>query len=155
MRLGRCVRVVLAWGVPWVAFAAVSACDEPPPFPPPTDTCTILPTLSSLKENYFARSCVFSGCHLGRRAEANLDLTTDDLHALLVGVGVEDALAAARGKIRVVPGDPDGSFMLQKVENRQAADEGGIMPEDADGPVDPDCRIKMLRQWIADGALDN
>lgn len=132
----------------------VAGCDDPPPFPDAGD-CKVEPTLSSLKATYFANSCAFSGCHLGSRAEGKLDLTRADLHAILVGVVADDEVAGPRGKLRVVAGDPAASFMVQKVEGTQAADEGGIMPDQTDEIIDPDCSVAALKQWIADGALDN
>lgn len=147
-----------------LALTALAACDEPPYIPPLEDAsgadtapapCTVEPTLSSLKANYFKSSCVFSGCHDKRSAEGELDLSADDLHAQLVGVGVNDENAGPRGKIRIVAGDPDASFMVQKVEGTMARDEGTWMPDGTDEAVDPTCRIAKLREWIAAGALDN
>lgn len=155
--------------VSWVFVAAVmiGACDQPPYIPPKetdddtsgTDTvtpsCEVEATLSSLKAKYFKGSCVFSGCHDKRSAEGGIDFTVEGLHAVLVGVPAEDEKAGPRGKLRVVAGDPDASFMVQKVEGTMGKDEGDWMPQGTDEPIDPECRIKMLRQWISDGALDN
>jgi hypothetical protein len=74
-----------------------------------------------------------------------------DLHAALVNVPAVHAGAIAAGKKLVVPGDPAASFLVQKVEGPAPA-EGDIMPQGAHEPMDPACRIKMLRQWITDGA---
>jgi len=158
-----------AWGRSALVAAAVmigvAACDQPPYIPPlitetdtgndGTTTCTVEPTLSSLKANYFEGSCVFSGCHDNRDKEGGLDLESAGVHAQLVNVAAEDKKAGPRGKIRVVPGDPDNSFMLQKVLGTQARDEGAMMPDGTDEVIDPECRVKMLKQWIVDGALDN
>lgn len=153
------------WG--WcvsLALGGVSACDQPPYIPPlvtATDTsndtapCTVQPTLSSLKDTYFEGSCVFSGCHDKRSKEGGLDLESAGVHAQLVGVPSQDDRAGPRGKIRVVAGDPASSFMVQKVEGTMARDEGAMMPDGTDEIIDPECRVKMLKQWIADGALDN
>jgi hypothetical protein len=111
--------------------------------------CEIEPTLASLNENYFSKSCTFGSCHSASKA-GGLDLT-GDIHAALVNVPAVFAGAAANGKILVVPGDPDNSYFLQKLEGPDAG-EGGIMPLGAQEPMDPACRIKMVRQWIADGA---
>jgi hypothetical protein len=154
--------------VSWVFVAAViiGACDQPPYIPPKetedtagddtvTPTCDVQATLSSLKVEYFKRSCVFSSCHDKRSAEGGLDLSADLLHAQLVGVPAEDEKAGPRGKLRVVAGDPGASFIVQKVEGTMANDEGTWMPDGTDEAVDPECSIKMLKQWISDGALDN
>jgi len=143
-----------------VVALALSACADPSggdkDSGPPSDSvqsdsspdgpiCEIEPTLVSLKEHYFAASCSFDSCH-GSKKAGGLDLT-GDLHADLVNVSA----VAATNKDLVVPGDPDASFLLQKVEG-PAPGEGDIMPLGAPEPMDPGCRIKMLRQWIADGA---
>jgi hypothetical protein len=147
----------------------VIACDLPPYIPPKeepdtaqpdTDTsettgCNIAPTLSDLNAKYFSLSCVFGGCHETRSQEGDLDMETADLHGQLVNVPAADPRAGPRGKIRVIPGNPDDSFFVQKLEGRQARDEGNIMPDGTDEPIDPQCRIRMIRQWITDGALDN
>jgi len=114
--------------------------------------CNIQPRLSSVASQYFAPGCVFDGCHTTRSSEGGLDLEAAGLHARLVNVPAQDANAAARGKLLVVPGDPDASFLLQKVEGRMEADEGELMPDGATEPIDPDCRIRMLREWIVRGA---
>lgn len=155
-----------ACGAALLALATMTAaCDQPPYIPPlvtatdtagdGTTTCTVQPTLSSLKANYFEGSCVFSGCHDSRDQEGGLDLESPGVHAQLVGVPAQDDFAGPRGKIRVVAGDPESSFMVQKVEGTMARDEGAMMPDGTDEVIDPNCRVKMLRQWIADGALDN
>jgi len=151
-----------------------AACDAPPYIPPKeevdtfvtpdgdtsndsdtTVTCGIEPKLSSISAKYFQMSCVFGGCHEAASQEGNLNLDAANLHAVLVNVAAADKKAGPRGKLRVVPGNPDASFLVQKLEGKQARDEGGIMPDGADEPIDPECRIKMVRQWILDGALDN
>lgn len=148
----------------------VAACDQPPYIPPfeepettqpDTDAgetsngCNIQPTLSDLNAKYFSLSCVFGGCHESSSQEGDLDMETADLHGELVNVPAADPKAGPRGKIRVIPGNPDDSFFVQKLEGRQARDEGNIMPDGTDEPIDPDCRVRMIRQWITDGALDN
>ncbi|MFO0747269.1 MAG: hypothetical protein U1F43_16625 [Myxococcota bacterium] len=150
----------LLWGL---VPALLGACDDPPALPGAdvvgndtvTPTCTVEATLSSLKANYFATSCAFSACHDKRSAEGDLDLSASDLHAQLVGVPAVQEAAFAAGKLRVVAGNPDASFMVQKVEGTMAIDEGTWMPDGTDEVVDPDCRVKRLKEWIAAGALDN
>ena len=119
-----------------------------------TRGCSVRPTLTDLSEKYFSFSCAFGGCH-DERAAGGLNLLRGGLHARLVGIAASNENAQARGKLRVVPGDPDASFLVQKLEGTQARDEGKIQPDGADQPIDPNCRIKMLRQWISDSAPDN
>jgi hypothetical protein len=50
--------------------------------------------------------------------------------------------------IRVIPGDPDDSFMIRKLEGTQPL--GDRMPQG--GPYLPQSTIDVIRQWIANGA---
>jgi len=114
-------------------------------------SCEVEPTLTSLQAEYFNKSCSFSSCHgAGANPAGGLALTEGASYDALID---KDALFAPTKKL-VVAGDPDNSFIVQKVEG-PAAGEGGIMPVGAEEPLDPDCRIKALRDWIAAGAEDN
>ncbi len=119
---------------------------------PPVDDCEIEATLSSLQTEYFNKSCAFGACHSasGAKKSGNLDLSPGKSWAALVDV---PALKAP-GKLRVVPGDPDASFLVHKLE-APAVGEGDLMPFGAPTPMDPDCRIKRVREWIAAGAKDD
>lgn len=147
MRLGRRALFALALG-----FVAVG-CDSEPEAAP----CDVEAKLSSIDEHYFKVSCVFDSCHDNRRPEADLDfeLTGQALRDALVGVPVDDENASMRGKIRVIPGDPDNSFLVQKLEGTMAADEGELMPDGVTEPIGEMCEIAMIRQWILDGAPNN
>ena len=148
-------------------------CDSPPYLPPKEDPsaqdvtstdsaddtslpeCKIAPTLSDLQEKYFTKSCAFGGCHDAGSQEGGLDLESSGLHARLVNVAAADGKAGPRGKLRVVPGAPADSYLLQKLEGTMARDEGNLMPDGTDEPIDPGGRIRMVHDWISAGALDN
>jgi len=151
-----------------LGLSIVAACDEPPYIPDKesdtTSSCIVQPTLTSLKDNYFKQSCVLTSCHLEGPVTRNggLDLNMAGLHDRLVGVTPHNAQAAREGKVLVMAGDPDSSFIVQKVEGNldkqvssQDVREGKWMPDGTNKVIDPECRVKMLRQWIADGAKDN
>lgn len=135
--------------------AALIACDSDGGVDP--DACSVEPTLSSIHAEAFVPGCVFdSGCHNQQDMEGDLDLeSVAGLHARLVGALAADENARGRGKVLVVAGDPDNSFLLQKLEGRHASDEGELMPDGADEPIDSECRIAQIRAWIAAGAPDN
>ena len=119
---------------------------EPEPEPVP---CDIEPTIASLTTSYFGGSCSFSSCHSSVERAGGLDLSNPQIaYEQLVGV----AAVAADGLVRVDPGSPESSFLVQKVEG-PAPGHGGIMPPGIGEPLDPACRISRLRQWILDGAL--
>lgn len=54
------------------------------------------------------------------------------------------------GILRVAPGDPDNSYLIQKLEGSAAV--GGRMPAGSPNPLDP-ALIADIRQWITDGAM--
>lgn len=135
--------------------AALVACDSDGGIDP--GACDIEPTLSSIHAKAFAPGCVFdSGCHNQQDMEGDLDLeTVAGLHGRLVGALAADENARGRGKVLVVAGDPENSFLLQKLEGRHASDEGELMPDGTDEPVDVECRIAQIRAWIAAGAAND
>ena len=97
---------------------------------------------ASLQAHVFTPYC--TGCHAGAGAPLGLRLTDDASYAALVNqVSVEQP-----GLKRVAPGNPGGSYLLQKVAGSAAV--GGRMP--LGGPPLPDDAIAALRQWITDGA---
>lgn len=110
------------------------------------------PTLSSIQTNLFNSSCALSSCHSSGAHKGELALNTGSSYSQLVGVIADNEAAAADGKILVVPGDPDASFLIQKLEG-PGADEGDLMPQTND-PLSQ-AEIDVIRQWITDGALDN
>ena len=52
--------------------------------------------------------------------------------------------------MRVLAGNPDSSYLIQKLEG--TASGGGIMPP---GGALSQTNIDMIRQWISDGAIDD
>ncbi len=111
--------------------------------------CEVEPTLASIESAYFVKSCALSAsCHKGPVGGGQLVLEAGKSYDSLVGV---DAVRA-KGKKRVVPGDPDASFLMQKVLGTMDVTEGTLMPQGAVDPVDPECRIQAVRLWIAAGA---
>ena len=111
--------------------------------------CDVEATMASLETDYFAMSCALAGsCHKGPNPSGMLILDAGTAHANMVGV--ESIMAP--GKTLVIAGDPDNSFLVQKVEGTMAEGEGQIMPLGAPDPLDPSCRIAALRAWIAAGA---
>lgn len=84
-------------------------------------------------------------CHAGGAAPQGLRLDAASSYALLVGVPSVEV----PGLQRVRPGDPDASYLVQKLEGRAAV--GARMP--LGGPPLPDATIAVIRQWITDGAV--
>ena len=78
---------------------------------------------------------------------AGLDLSDADASfASLVNV----MSAQSMGATLVIPGDPDNSYLVQKLEGSAAV--GSVMPPPPRTTLAP-ATIAEIRQWISDGAL--
>jgi len=100
------------------------------------------PTFSSIQANVLTPMCI--GCHAGAAAPAGLRLDASSSYALLVGV----PSAEGGSVLRVAPGNPGGSYLVQKLEGSAAV--GARMP--LGGPYLDAATLAVIRQWIADGA---
>lgn len=107
-------------------------------------TTTIEPTLASIQSNVFTPTCAVSGCHASPGA-ADLILEEGQAFTNLVGVDSTEVNALKR----IAPGDPDNSYLIQKIEGTAAI--GARMPRGRT-PLTDDV-IKAIRQWISNGAL--
>lgn len=109
-----------------------------------------LPALSadfdSIQANIFTPIC--SVCHVGGGAPEGLLLDAANSFNLLVGVPSTEVPSL----MRVKPGDPDNSYIIQKLEGHAAV--GAQMPFGC--PMSQPClttsTIAFIRQWITDGA---
>lgn len=113
-----------------------------------TDTRTIQanPSFSTtIQEIFNRRSCSSSSCH-GTALQARLDLRTGASYGALVNVR-----ATSEPIVRVIPGNPDGSYLVIKLEGRQSV--GSRMPQTG-SPLDS-IDLTNIRNWIAQGALNN
>jgi hypothetical protein len=99
-------------------------------------------TLESIQANVFTPIC--TQCHAGAAAPQGLRLEAGMSHAMLVNVPSAEVPAL----LRVDPGDPDDSYLVQKIEG--TATVGGRMP--LGGARLPQASIDAIRQWITDGA---
>lgn len=98
---------------------------------------------NSIQANVFTPIC--TACHAGASAPLGLRLDAGNSYNLLVGV----ASGESSGTLRVRPGDPNNSYLIQKLEGRAAV--GAQMP--LGGPPLPAATIAAIRQWIATGAV--
>lgn len=102
----------------------------------------LLPELQSIQDQVFTPIC--SACHAGAAAPLGFRLDAASSYAMLVGA----ASVEVPSLMRVAPGNPDASYIIQKLEGHAAV--GGQMP--LGGPYLPQEKIDVIRQWIADGA---
>ena len=115
------------------------------------------PTFASIQREIFEATdasgrAACTQCHTdagGRTPSGGLNLRHDVAHASLVDV-------ASRGKagaVRVIPGDPENSYIIQKLEGR-AGIVGERMPRTG-GPYLTGGQISILKRWIATGARND
>jgi hypothetical protein len=102
------------------------------------------PTLDSIQTNVFSLDCAKSGCHGGASAQQGMQLDPGFAYGNLVNI----ASPRDPNQIRVIPGNPDNSFIIHKIEGTQTL--GDRMPQG--GPYLPQSTIDVIRQWIANGA---
>lgn len=103
---------------------------------------TLQPTFQSIQDNVFTPMC--TGCHAGAGAPVGLRLNEGSSYALLVNASSGEVPTL----LRVQPGNPDASYLIQKLEGTAAV--GSRMPLNA--PPLPASTIAVIRQWIANGA---
>ena len=102
------------------------------------------PTLDSIQTNVFDTNCAVSGCHGGAGAQQGLRLDAGVSAGNLINV----ASPRDPNLIRVIPGNPDGSFIVQKLEGTQTL--GDRMPQG--GPYLSQSTIDVICTWIQNGA---
>ncbi len=107
--------------------------------PPTTGSASF----ESIQDSVFTPICTV--CHAGGSAPLGLKLDAANAYAMLVGV----SSVQVPGIARVAPGDPDNSYLIQKLEGTAAS--GGQMP--LGGPPLSADNIELIRRWIIDGAL--
>ena len=90
-------------------------------------------------------------CHnaANAAATAGLILTEGAANAALVGVPSR----TKPGAIRVIPGDPDNSYLVHKLEGAPGI-VGLRMPGNG-GPFLTEGQMLVIRRWIAEGAGNN
>jgi hypothetical protein len=97
---------------------------------------------TQIQDSIFTPICTV--CHAGAAAPLGLRLDEAVSYAMLVGVPSVQQPAL----LRVAPGDPDASYLVQKIEGRAAV--GERMP--LGGPPLTQQSIDLVRQWISQGA---
>jgi hypothetical protein len=118
-------------------------------------TPNLEPTFSSVQAQIFEttdsagrRACIVCHTNVGRNPSGGMNLTHDVAYDQIVNV----ASARKPGAIRVIPGDPENSYVIHKVEG--LSDIVGVqMP--LGGPYLTDGQILILKRWIAIGAPRN
>lgn len=107
-------------------------------------------TFDQIQQHVFNQTCARSTCHNIAQGAHQMSLAPGQAYADLVGVAPNNAAAAAVGKLRVDPGNPANSFILDKLRGALAAGEGERMPRGLKRlkPV----FVQLVEEWIAAGA---
>ncbi len=99
-------------------------------------------------QDIFPASCATNGCHKGAQAREELDLTEGNAHYAIVGV---PANQCDDGRLRVAPGDPWNSYVLDKILGTDLC-FGTRMPK---LQALPGSDAQVIADWICGGALEN
>jgi len=143
------MRLILLLSGLALAALGMAACDggDGSGLPPRAPPGSIDPSFSAIQANIFEPNCAVTGCHFGAGAPQGLRLDDANSYGSLVGVSSVEVSSI----LRVAPGDPDNSYLIQKLEG--SASVGAQMPLSA--PALPQADIDVVRQWISDGAIDD
>jgi hypothetical protein len=125
-------------------------------------TPNLEPTFASIQSDIFRttegasrRRCLECHTSTGRNPAGGLNLIPDVAYAQLVNA----ASVAKPGAVRVIPGDPDNSYLVRKLEDSAVCAPpvfgpdcivGRRMPLNAEPLTDG--QIRIIRRWIAIGA---
>ena len=119
-------------------------------------TPNLAPTFSSIQQTIFSASdpsgrlaCVQCHSDQGRTQTGNLLLTEVRSYQQLVGRGS----TGKPGEVLVIPGDPDNSYLIKKLEG--ASDIVGVRMPRSNGPFLSEGQMRVIRRWIAEGAANN
>lgn len=103
---------------------------------------------SDVVEIFVRRGCTDGACHGGGQGGLTLSSTASVSYTNLVNVS-----SPTSGEIRVIPGDAQNSYLVKKLEGRQAPGQGARMPLGG-SPLD-DTDLANIRRWIDQGAQNN
>lgn len=142
-----------AWAVVFVAcsLGPVGCGDDSGPVPseagvgcldPLPDDCepAFAPTFAAIYRNQISQKCGGSVCHGGDGAQAGLVLEGQD-------AAYDHLLGEADGRARVIPGDPECSVLMQRLESDDPAFQ---MPQ---GDPLSERELCAIRTWIRNGAM--
>lgn len=141
-------------GVFAIAFASASCDEKLSSITGPTPNLS--PTFSSIQQSIFNATdpsgrLACTQCHTdqGRTQTGNLVLLEGRSYQQLVG----RAVTGKPGETLVIPGDPDNSYIVKKLEG--APDIVGQRMPRGNGPFLSEGQMLVIRRWISEGAPNN
>lgn len=101
----------------------------------------------------FSSSCAKVGCHTGAFPSGGMNLSTGSAYTNIVGVTANSVPSLKR----VLPGNPNDSYIVIKVEGNDPRLQGSRMPDDAPTgqPFLTPAQVQVIRSWILQGAPNN
>jgi hypothetical protein len=138
-----------------VTVLLASGCDEKlTDLAGPTPGLTV--TFASVERDIFNTTdsagragCINCHTNVGRTPASNLNLVAGAAYAQIVN----RSSVAKPGAVLVIPGDPDNSYLVQKLEGASGI-VGQRMPRTG-GPYLTQGQMMILRRWIQQGAQNN
>lgn len=119
-------------------------------------TPNLQPTLSSIQREIFNTqdstgrlACIQCHTNVGRNPSGGLLLLDGQSYQALVGA----PSSGKAGATRVIPGDPENSYLVHKLEGRSTI-AGARMPR-SNGPFLTPGQISIIRRWIQLGAKND
>ena len=100
-------------------------------------------TAAELSEDIFSKSCAFSSCH-SSASSASAGLQLHDEEAVLNMI--DHPATQSPEKMLVVPGDPENSYLIQKMRGYQLAEGTDSMPP---GTTLCEGKIQLVEDWIS------
>ena len=107
-------------------------------------------SFKELQEEIFTNKCTLASCHSVDFHAGELILEDGVAYDELFG-DVDNQAAIDEGIEQVVPGDPDASFLLMKVQGGLDPKYGAVMPQGSSEGL-PEDDVALIRRWIEDGA---
>ena len=100
----------------------------------------------AIQDNVFTPIC--AQCHAGAGAPEGMQLSAGVSYGMIVNVPSQEQPSL----LRIKPGDPDNSYLVQKIEGRAAV--GAQMPDGcpATQPCLDQATIDRIRAWVSEGA---
>ena len=108
------------------------------------------PTIDDVQRFVFTPGCTDATCHDTTTQAGALDLSSAETsYEELVEVDASNSTARGRSLLRVVPGDPDSSFLFRKLVS-PGPGEGTPMPTVDERLTAP--YLDLVARWIEQGA---
>ena len=114
--------------------------------------CRVVQPFAAI-QTVFSQSCAFSSCHSALSREGDLVLSDEELSWDNLLRVPDNQEAADMGLWRVLPGDPERSYLIKKLRGDPDI-TGSQMPLDNPGSLTRE-QMEGLVGWVRAGALNN